>query len=214
MNMAIDKFLGNINNPAEVVTTVTRSKLPPWLEVAKDLVPQVINSPLLVGIGTRLMNPNPTPIMRQAPPPGAPNGQPAAPTVDEFMQFVKYGAMPAMLSYLKTDEATGEDFAQWMGAGHEEWLPRIQKLTHSSMPGAIGTPVIVQFFKLGPGIQWWPQIMAACNGDESKFIRFVTDFCQWHPEPPEGTEPAIAPGTSGTPEASQAEDSEVERIEV
>lgn len=203
ISAAIDKLVGSINNPEP--TTVVRSRLSPTMEFFKDMLPQIINSPLLVGIGTRLMTPNPAPNMQQQPPMTGVTGatvqqpqRPAAPTGADFQQFVQY-VTPSMIGYL--EESNGTNFAEWMAAGHEEWLPRIQTLSHASMPGQTGAPVVIAFYRQS---QYWPAIMKAAGNDESRFTKFVTEFCAWKPEP---EEPATA-------EPAETEDDKAEKVEV
>ena len=125
---------------------------------------------------------------------------PSKPGPAEFQKFVEY-VTPSMISYL--EESDGTAFAEWMATGHTEWLPLIQGLTHNSMPGQSGAPVITAFYRSQP--QWWNGIMKACGGNEATFTKFVTDFCAWKPE----TE---APEREQ--KADEPESTETERIEV
>ena len=167
------------------------------MEFFRDIIPQVINSPLLVGIGTRLMQGGPP---MQAVPGRVAQSMPSKPGPAEFQKFVEY-VTPSMISYL--EESDGTAFAEWMAAGHTEWLPLIQGLTHNSMPGQSGAPVITAFYRSQP--QWWNGIMKACGGNEATFTKFVTDFCAWKPET-EAPEPEQ--------KADEPESTETERIEV
>ena len=174
-----------------------RSRLSGTMEFFRDIIPQVINSPLLVGIGTRLMQGGPP---MQAVPGRVAQSMPSKPGPAEFQKFVEY-VTPSMISYL--EESDGTAFAEWMAAGHTEWLPLIQGLTHNSMPGQSGAPVITAFYRSQP--QWWNGIMKACGGNEATFTKFVTDFCAWKPET-EAPEPEQ--------KADEPESTETERIEV
>ena len=164
----------------------------------------IASSPLLVGIETRLMQGTPT-----GPPPPMTGvtgavaqpqpGRPAQPSPADFQSFVQY-VTPSMISYL--EEADGAVFADWMAAGHPEWLPRIQTLTHASMPGQQGAPVITAFYKQS---QWWPQILKTAENDPAKFDKFVAEFCAWKPEAEHEPAPAAT---------DDSETEKTERVEV
>lgn len=183
----ISKLLG-INPEA---AAPIRSRMPAWMEFARDIVPEVLHAPIVNGIANVLMQPKPnapTPgnafASRPAPGPIAPQNPatapPPAPAPNDTQELINLvqTLTPAMLGYLR-DQLEGSMFASWMNAGFEREYQRLANIEVPMLPGQKGAPVIVAFYRQSPH---WQQIMAACGGDEAKFTRFIEDFCHWNPE--------------------------------
>lgn len=165
-----------------------------WIDLLEVLVPQVANAPILNALAARLMNAGPQPMMQpanghQPQQNGAPQGM-----QQDFLAFVNGTVTPAMLSYLEAD-ASGTNFAEWLYAGFPEKMKTLQNVTHPSMPGQQGAPVIIALYKQS---QAWQRIQF----HEERFNKFVAEFCAWKPdeEKPVDTAGDDGDGESEAPE--------------
>ena len=144
------------------------------LDFAKEFVPQLMNSPVLAAVLQRAMAPT-APGMNGPPrPPLAttPAGTTPQPEND-FVQFVGQ-TTPALITYLES-EAEGGDFAEWIYSGFPDRLPMLQNLSHPSMPGLSGPPVILAFYRQTP---FWQRLAL----HETRFTLFIEEFCKWKPD--------------------------------
>lgn len=203
-------FAGKIKELVEVKNEVKdllgisestgRRGTPAILELVKETVIQLAGSPVVAAIISRMAGPAPgpmpgmgqSPAVHQASPPAA-NGtsQPQRPEPDAqaFMQFVQQ-ITPVMISKLEAGQSGG-DFAGWMYEGYPDTLPKLQTLTHASLPGLQGAPVIIAFYRTTP---YWPRIMQ----HEQGFTKFIEEFCAWRAETAEAAnQEADDPGDEG-----------------
>jgi hypothetical protein len=115
-----------------------------------------------------------------------------------FLQFVEQ-ITPTMIAKLEAG-APGSDFAGWIYEGWPDVLVRLQTLSHPSLPGLSGAPVIIQFYRSSAH---WPRIAL----HEARFAEFIAEFCKWKPEDDD------EPHDSKAVDLETEGDSEIERID-
>lgn len=186
-----DKLKDVLGIAGEAVTTTARGKTSPW-DLARELVPQIINSEFMAGIGQRIaagaLAANP------AGPAMSPQNAPAASTADSgeaaFQRWIRDTVNKQVIRYFLHMQMDGDDLADVLYATEPEWTKRLQQFEHPQLPGMKGKEVILALYKLTTSV--WPQIQA--SGRVAEFETFVDKFCNWVPE---GEEPAAAPADDG-----------------
>lgn len=189
----ITKFFPGLKNVAENGLGGGRSRMSGWQEFLQPIVSDVLQSPVMQGLGQLLVikasqaastNGVPTPQ-----PPTVVNGTPqvnAAHGPANFVQFLDM-TWPTMRRYLthyvKGDQGgwEGSEFAAWLWDGYGCPYNGMDWLAQAKLAGAIA---IVTAFKQSP---YWKEIAILPNG-EIAFGNFVTSFIGW--EPPSEAEDA------------------------
>lgn len=182
---AADKLKSLLGGNGTEATAAPRSRMSGTMEFFSDLLPKVFNSPIVNAIATRLASaPAPVQANGAAPVNGTvPRPQPAAQPQneqEEMFQWVNVAITPALVDYLEND-LSGSDFAEWVDSGFPDRLAKLQTITHTSMPGQSGPPVIIGLYRMSG--QLWNNVLAP---REAQFKAFVAEFCKWKPE---GDEP-------------------------
>lgn len=170
-----------------------RSRMSGTMEFWKDLVTEVINAPVLNGVGqmllSRFMQGAPGMAVSGANP--AQNGVAQSPAVN-LIQWVQGTLMEPIVRFLNGN-SDGGDFADYVFEGWPDRLVPLQRMTHPQMPGQTGAPVIIELFRHSD--IWQTQLAYR----ETQFRQFVTEFCAWRPE----GEPEPAPQTAANPHVPQ-----------
>lgn len=189
----LGRFLG-----ADTGETIVKSRMSGTLEFLSDLIPKVINAPIVTAIAQRITAP-PQPAPGAPAVPRPPAAQPQAPANEEqeLIAWVNAAITPAMVDYLENEES-GSDFAQWVFNGYPQQLPKLQNMMHHMMPNLKGAPVIIELYKHTG--QLWQNFL---QPREAQFRAFVEEFCAWKEEEEDGA-PAAEP--------SSAENDGVEQI--
>ena len=170
-----------------------RSRMSGTMEFWKDLVTEVINAPVLNGVGQMLLSR----FMQGAPGMAVPGANPAqngvaqSPAVN-LIQWVQGTLMEPIVRFLNGN-SDGGDFADYVFEGWPDRLVPLQRMTHPQMPGQTGAPVIIELFKHSD--IWQTQLAYR----ETQFRQFVQEFCAWRPE----GEPEPAPQTAANPHVPQ-----------
>ena len=185
------------------VAAPVKSRMNGTMEFFSDLIPKIVDSPIMNAIAQRLTQPQqqaaPNPSVNITPQPNGQQPQQQTPQ-QEMFAFVNQHVTPALIEFLKVDNS-GAEFAQWMYNGFPlERLEALQNVTHELMPGMKGEPVIVELYKHASGGKIWREFLGA---REQQFNTFVHEFCQWHPPEDEEEEKPQAAAPS-TDESSQA----------
>ena len=124
-----------------------RSRMSGTMEFWKDLVTEVINAPVLNGVGQMLLSR----FMQGAPGMAVPGANPAqngvaqSPAVN-LIQWVQGTLMEPIVRFLNGN-SDGGDFADYVFEGWPDRLVPLQRMTHPQMPGQTGAPVIIELFK-------------------------------------------------------------------
>ena len=190
---------------AGVIETGAKSRMSGTLEFFSEVVPKLVESPLMVGLGNFLMSKAMQPSLPMQQPMNGVNGtqaqrpqQPAngqqpqqATAEQELLQFVHF-VTPSMLRYLE-GEQDGGSFAESVYFMFPDKLPILQTLTHPSLPNLSGAPVVIAFYKMSP---YWNRIQL----HEARFTQFIQDFCKWRPD--EGEDGKQAQPVNGVAAAS------------
>jgi len=179
-------FTPAANGTGEVV----RSGKTTLIDLAREVLPEIVNSDLAKGIGYKLMSsatspaaPAPVPIQVN----GAP--QPNQQQIDEFAQFMQTVVTPAVLTAIEAGDS-GAEFAEWMERGFgTERLQQLQNFSHPMLPGLKGEHAIISGFQ---HTKAWEYL----SKREEQFRIFVREFCQWNPDQEEGAAPAAEPSQS------------------
>lgn len=184
-----------IGGDGATAAPAARSRMNPTLEFIRDIVPEVINSPIMGAAAQWLMNLNaggprpgqPGMQINPASNPGMPppqNGQPSQQnTLNDLIRFVQETLVGPLLEHLDRKDSGG-DFAEMV---HSWWRPRLwplQHMQHPQLPGQEGAPVIIELFKHAD--VWQSEIAHR----EAQFRQFVAEFCAWRPETAEAEQPA------------------------
>ena len=162
-----------------------RSRMSGTMEFWKDLVTEVLNAPVLNGVGQMLLS-----RFMQGAPGAGPGVNPAQPGVAQspavnLIQWVQGTLMEPIVRFLNGN-SDGGDFADYVFEGWPDKLVPLQRMTHPQMPGQQGAPVIIELFKHSD--IWQTQLAYR----ETQFRQFVQQFCEWRPEGEEGEAPPPA----------------------
>lgn len=179
-------LFGMTGTAAEAAAPI-KSRMNGWMELATELVPTVINSPIINALAQRLA---PT----ATPPPQTINVQPQvngaqtpAAAQQELFEFVNRSVTPALIEYLQTGNSGGA-FAEWLYNGFPQRLTELQNVTHPMLPNLKGAPVIVQLYQHSPA---WAEL-----SKYPTFPTFVDEFCKWAPEEEDAQTPSPAPANA------------------
>jgi hypothetical protein len=170
-------FGGASGDSAAGAAVKAASKMNGMLEFLSEVIPKVIEAPILTALANRISAGGMSPV---APGTNGVNAAPAAANADAI--FVQTVITPALLSYMEAG-SDGGDFAGWVYAGFPERLRRLQQ------PG----PAAI--IKLYQDSALWPRLAPR----EFQFRQFVAEFCAWKPddaEEPEGDEVQAAAATA------------------
>ncbi len=173
------------NGTNGVPGSIKQSRMSGTLEFFREIVPEIINAPILNALSQRILGAPVSTLTNGASTAAAPATSTAGSTVtaapmsqDELLRFVQFVVTPAMLNYLQ-DGASGIDFASWIFAGFPQKLQQLQQL---------GPAAIISTYKESPT---WRVIAPR----EAQFHTFVNEFCAWRAT--DDTAPAGA-DTNGT----------------
>ncbi len=159
--------------PADAAATVRPGKFG-WLDFAREVIPEVVNSPILNSLANRIAAGTPA---APLPNPAAPATNGTAPNTADTMTFVQAVVTPAMLEYFRTGN-DGGTFAAWIADGYPARLAELQ---------SFGEQRIFELYKThSPRGDW----AVLTSRGEQAFAQFIHEFCGWKPEPEEGEEPA------------------------
>lgn len=181
-------------NPATVgEPVVMKSRMSGTMEFLSDLVPKIIDSPIMNAIAQKITQapqaPNPTINVTPQPTNGTAGQQPQQqPNPQaELFRFVNQHITPPLIEFLRV-ENSGTEFAQWVYTGFPlERLEALQQITHEMMPGQKGAPVIIQLYKHAHNGLMWKEFLGE---REAQFTKFVEEFCAWRPPSDEDEAPA------------------------
>jgi len=178
---AADKLKSLLGGNGTEAAAAPRSRMSGTMEFFSDLLPKVFNSPIVNAIATRLAAaPAPVhangaaPMNGQQPRPG--QAAPQQSEQDEMFQWVNVAITPALVDYIEND-MNGADFAEWVFNGFPDRLTKLQTITHASLPGQQGAPVIIALYRMSG--QLWSTVLAP---REKQFTEFVEQFCKWKPD--------------------------------
>jgi hypothetical protein len=182
------EIIGLISGGDGAAATVARAGKTSWLDFAREVVPQVVNSELLAGLGQRLAAsatattaPNPAMSPQQT----AANGQADNSEAAYHKWIAEVVNKQVIRFFLHMPGMSGEDLADILYALEPEWTLRLQQFEHPQLPGLKGQDAILMGFQHTRSV--WPQIQQ--SGRAAEFGRFVQEFCEWKPdeaEPMEG----------------------------
>ncbi len=167
-----------------------KSRMSGTMEFLTEIVPQIINAPIMSALAQKLtqppMAPVPPQVINNPPQPQAPGQQQPNPQQDLF-RFVNEHITGPMIEHLNTGNS-GTDFAEWVYGGFpQEQLEALQHVEHPSLPGMKGAPVIIELYKRAGNV-WTQQLQSR----EAQFVKFVEEFCAWRPPEVDDAEAASA----------------------
>jgi hypothetical protein len=166
-------------------------KISPW-QLAREVIPEVINSEFFAGLGQRIAaganhtngaaTAAPSMSQQQTPANGQADNSEAA-----FQKWIRDVVNKQVIRFfLHMPGMEGGDLADLLYAMEPEWTLRLQKFEHPQLPGMIGKDAIIAGYKATQSV--WPQVQQ--SGRTAEFEVFVQQFCEWKPEDePMGTEP-------------------------
>jgi hypothetical protein len=148
-----------------VVDTAVKhaSKMSGTLEFLSDVIPKIIDSPILNALAKRLEIGRRHGKQRRDQPRRArrSSGRPEQPRRNCYGSSSR---SRRMLNYLESDN-TGGEFAEWLHCGFPDRLEELQQQ---------GSAVIVATYQASP---LWPRLIPR----EIQFRQFVDEFCAWNP---------------------------------
>ena len=165
-----------------------------WLDFAREVVPEVMNSKILNALADK-MTTSPITTVYPINPATAPNGNGNGAKPEDLLSFVQHVITPPLLEYFRT-ETDGTAFATWVYDGFPDRLAEIQ---------AIGEQRIFELYKSHAPREDWA--MLTSRGEQA-FAVFVHEFCAF--KPPAEEEEDEKPGAA----ASGIIDLDVEESEV
>ena len=178
----------NVGNDGTAAAPIARGRSNPILDFAREVLPEVLKSPLMNAAASALM-------AKFGPqggiqPPIQQNGAPQQqlPPEQDLIQFVQRSLLDPLVEYLQNGDGTM--FAEFVYNGWPERLRPMQHMTHPQMPGQEGPPVIVELFKHS---DIWATKLAH---REMQFRDFVLQFCRWSPD---GEQPAPQTASTAAP---------------
>ena len=191
---AATKLKSIFNTPGEVggeAAKVVRAARMGALEFLAEVVPRIVDAPIMTAVAARLMAGAPptdgitgAPALQPQPQPTQPNPQ------ADLEMFLRHTITPALVQAI-ADKETGANFAQWLWDFLPQRLTQLQNFTHPRLPGLSGPAAIIMAYKHSPV---WPSL--SIHGEEA-FALFVQEFCAWK-SPDQEQEPEI-PASGPTP---------------
>lgn len=169
----LQTVLGVSSDPA--VAAIRSGKMG-WLDFASEVLPRIMEAPVMTALGNRIMA-STSPVNNPAAPP------PATGAVDEDMLFVQHVVTPALLEFYQT-ENTGAAFAQHIHDGYPTRLLGLQ---------AYGEKTIFDLYKSRAPRPDWAILTAR---GEPAFALFIHEFVTWKPEA-ETDEPEVLDNNNG-----------------